>query len=90
MNLIIRNLDFSQYNIISAEDHCGGIWCLWNPINIDMTIMPKENRAIHCHIMDNANNKQCILIAIYALAQERDKNDFWHHLKQLNDSIKLQ
>jgi len=60
-----------------------------NLINIEVSVLTKESQAIHCHIKDNLNNKQCILTTIYAPAQERDKDAFWQHLKQLNDSINL-
>ena len=30
-----------------------------------------------------------MLSAVYAPAQERDKDDFWHHLNQLSTSISL-
>jgi len=70
-------------------NYYGGIWCLWNQINIDVTIIAKQSRAIHYHVVDNTNSKQFILTATYAPAQDRDKDAFWHHLKQLNESINL-
>jgi len=88
-NLIITNLGFSHYDTIPTENHCGGIWCLWNPINVDVSILVKESRAIHCQIKDNVKNKQCLLTAVYALAQERHKDAFWQHLKQLNEFVNL-
>jgi len=63
---IIRTLGFSHYEKIPVENHFAGIWCLWNSINIDVTIMAKEPRAIHSHVMDKINTKQCLLTAIYA------------------------
>ena len=30
-----------------------------------------------------------MLSAIYVLAQEQEKNEFWYHLKQLNDVIDI-
>jgi len=74
---IIRNLGFSHYDMIPPENHSGGIWCLWNPINIYMSILAKESRPIHCHIKDNATNKQCISTTIYAPTQQHDKDAFW-------------
>jgi len=51
--------------------------------------MATESRAVHCHVVDNVKNKQCMLTAIYALARSGDKDVFWRHLKQLNDLITL-
>jgi len=80
-DLIIGTLGFSHYDMIPTVNHCGGIWCLWNPINIEVSTLAQESRAIHCHIKDIAKNKECILTTVYALAQERDKDYFWQHLK---------
>ena len=72
-NLIISSLGFSHNERIPTVNHCDGIWCLWNPVNIDLTVVMKENRALHCYIVDNANNKQCTLTTVYAPAQSKDK-----------------
>jgi len=51
--------------------------------------MATESRVIHCQVVDNVNNKQCMLTTIYAPACSGDKDVFWRHLKQLNDLITL-
>jgi len=88
-DLIIKTLGFSHYERIPTDNHCSGIWCLWNSINVDVTIIAKESRAIHCHVIHNVNNKQCMLIAIYAPGRSGHKDVFWRHLKQLNELINL-
>ena len=40
---IIRNLGFSHYDMIPIENHCGRMWCLWNAINVDVSILAKES-----------------------------------------------
>ena len=62
---------------------------MWNPSNIEVNVIAKENRAIHCHVIEKDNYKQFMLSAVYAPAQEKDKDAFWHHLEQLSNSIKL-
>jgi len=47
---------------------------LWNPVNIEVNVIAKENRAIHCHIIEKVTNKQFILSTIYAPTQEKDKD----------------
>jgi len=86
-DLIIQSLGFTNYAKIPIDNHCGGIWCLWNLVNVNVTIMATE--SIHCHVVDNVNNKQCMLTAIYTPARSGDKDVFLHHLKQLNDLITL-
>ena len=89
MELIVRHLGFLQYDTVPTFNHGGEIWCLWNPINIEVNVISKENRAIHYHVIEKVNNKQFILLAIYAHAQEKNKDSFCQHLKQLNNSINL-
>jgi len=81
VDLIFKTLGFSHYERIPTNNHCGGIWCLWNSINVNVTIIAKETRAIHCHVIDNVHNKQCMLSAIYAPARNGEKDVFWHNLK---------
>ena len=76
VDLIIETFGYSEYDMIPTVNHFGGIWCLWNPINIRVSILAKESRAIHCHMKDiaknkdTAKNKECILTIVYALAHE--------------------
>jgi len=88
-DLIIGTLGFSYYDMIPKVNYGGEIWCLWNSIKMEVLILAKESRAIHCHIKDTAKSKECILTTIYTPTQERDKDHFWQHLKQLNDFITL-
>ena len=39
--------------------------------------------------MKKSLSKQCVLSAVYVPAQNLEKNDFWDHLKHLNDVIDL-
>ena len=68
VDLIIGTLRFSHYDMIPKVNYCGEIWCLWNPINIEVLILAKESRAIHCHLKDIPKNKECVLTIVYALA----------------------
>ena len=84
-------MGFSHYKRIPTNNHnhYGGTWCLWNSVNVDVTIIAVESMAIDCHVVDNVNNEQCMLTAIYAPSHSGDKDVFWHHLKQLNELITL-
>ena len=75
--------------MIPTFNHRGGIWCLWNPSNIEVNVIAKENNAIHCHVIEKDNNKQFILSTVYAHAQEKDKDALWHHVEQLSNSVNL-
>jgi len=65
----------------------GGIWLLWNDENVEVSIIAKEPRIMHCLVLDKLTAKECLISAVYAPAQESRKDDFWQHLKQLHHSI---
>jgi len=65
----------------------GGIWLLWNDENVDVSIIAKETRIMHCLVHDKLNAKECLLSAVYAPARENQKDAFWEHLHRLHNSI---
>jgi len=42
---------------------------------------------MHYLVLDKLTAKECLISAVYAPAQESQKDDFWQHLKQLHNSI---
>ena len=66
---IIRNLWFRNYDFILPQNHLGGIWLLWKEDNVDLPIIAKQYRAIHCSVIEKGTNKYRIVKTIYASAQ---------------------
>jgi len=87
IDFIIKQLGYSYYSAVPPVNHTGGIWLLWNDENVDVSIIAKETRIMHCLVLDKLTAKECLLSAVYAPAQESQKDDFWKHLKQLHNSI---
>jgi len=86
-SLIISQLGYKFSSTIPPVNHMGGIWLLWNDINVDVSIIAKEPRIMHCLVHDKLTSKDCILSAVYAPARENQKAVFWEHLRQLHHSI---
>ena len=84
---IISKLGYSHFSSVPTDNHVGGLWILWNTANVDVTILFKELRFIHCLVYDKISAKQCLITAVYAPAQENQKNAFWNKLSQLHESI---
>jgi len=85
--LIIDQLGYRYSSTIPPVNHSEGIWLLWNDENVDVSIITKETRIIHCLVLDKLTTKECLLSTIYAPARENQKDDFWKHLHQLHNSI---
>ena len=66
--IIAINLGFSNFDTIPLENRPGGLWCLCNTNNVEVTMVSKESSAIQCHILDKCNGKQCVLSVVYAPA----------------------
>ena len=84
---IISHLGYTHFSTVPTVNHVGGIWILWNTANVDITVLTKELRFVHCLVLDKITAKQCLVSAVYAPAQESPKNEFWNQLKQLHVTI---
>ena len=51
-DLIINQLGYSYSSTIPPVNHMGGIWLLWNDDNVNVSIVAKETRIIHCLVHD--------------------------------------
>jgi len=66
---IIKSLGYQFYDTIPPKNHAGGIWLLWNTENVEVNVIVKETRALHCKVYEKNTSKQCVLSAVYAPAQ---------------------
>jgi len=73
---IIGHLGYTHFSTVPTVNHVGGIWVLWNTANVDVTVLTKELRFVHCLVLDKINAKQCLVSAVYAPAQESQKHEF--------------
>ena len=68
VDLIIKTLGYDHYELFPTFNHTGGLWVLWHFLNIDVAMMVKEVRAIHCYVFDKSNAQHFVLSDIYAPA----------------------
>ena len=73
----------------TTSNHSGGIWLLWNTENVEVNVIAKETRALHCTVHEKSTWKQCLLSAIYAPAQHHERMPFGSISSTLNDVIDL-
>jgi len=58
--------------------------------NVEVSVIAKETRVLHCMVYEKSTSKQCVLSAVHAPTQNQEKkNDFWDHLKHFRDVIDL-
>ena len=88
-HLIIKWLGFQKSPTISPQNHVREIWLLWNEVNIDVNVIAKEPQIMHYIVHDRPNRKQCMILTVYTLAQKREKEEFWDHLKYLHIVVKM-
>ena len=81
---LIAKLGFEHFDFVSPHNHSGGIWVLWNNVNIHANVLLKEDRAIHMLVLDCDIQKLSVISGIYAPAQSGQKDSFWQHLADLN------
>ena len=56
-NWIIPQLGYTHYSSIQSLNHVGGIWSLWNNNNVEVTVVAKEPRILHCMVLDKHTAK---------------------------------
>ena len=81
---ILPLLGFDHYDHTLPVNHSGGIWVLWNKMNIMANVLLKEDRAIHMLVFDVHLQKFSIISGVYAPAQSKQKDAFWNHLSNVN------
>jgi len=86
---IVKSLGYQFYDTIPTFNQTGGIWVLWNTVNVDVTVMAKEDRVLPCVVYEKSTAKQVLLSAVYAPANPQDKDAFWAYLKKVSDTIDL-
>jgi len=84
---IINQLGYRHFSTIPPVNHVGGIWFLRNSDNVEVTVIAKEPRIMHCLVLDKPIAKECLVSAVYAPTRESQKDDFWLHLKHLHETI---
>jgi len=56
---LIRHLGFTHFATVPTDNHVGGIWFLWNTVNVDVNILFMDLRFVHCLVHDKLTAKQC-------------------------------
>jgi len=86
---ILPKTGFEHFDYVDPVNHSGGIAVLWNNDSIHVSILRKDQRAIHILVHDTGNNQNVIVSGVYAPAQVRDKDSFWNQLPQFNSVFDL-
>ena len=55
---IVKSLGYQFYETISPHNHAGGIWLLWNTDDVEVNVIAKEARALHCLVYEKSSSKQ--------------------------------
>ena len=63
-DLIIKQLGYNFSSTIPPVNHMGGIWLLWNDENVDVSIIAKETRIMHCLVLDKLTARMSSLCGL--------------------------
>ncbi|KAJ8435767.1 LOW QUALITY PROTEIN: hypothetical protein Cgig2_019186 [Carnegiea gigantea] len=74
---IISKLGYDHFDYVLPENHCGGIWILWNNDNISVQVFLKEQRAIHLLVHDKIFNKRKYTIRLDRVISRKDWLDLY-------------
>jgi len=75
---IIHTLGFGNFDHMLPINHMGGIWVLWNNVNIMANVLLKEHRAIHMLVFYNSIQKLLVISGIMLQLNFVRKKRFGH------------
>ncbi|KAF3625162.1 hypothetical protein FXO38_29886 [Capsicum annuum] len=70
-----------------AANGKGRIWLLWNPGNVQVTVLHTENQIIHSFIIDHSKSHLIAFSAIYELHTIEERKELWASIENLESSI---
>jgi len=79
---ILPKIGFDHFDYVPPVNYSGGIAVLWNSGKLHASILQKEPWAIYLLMHDTTNT-------FSSPAQQREKEAFWNHLRDLNGIFDL-
>ncbi|XP_028091500.1 uncharacterized protein LOC114291824 [Camellia sinensis] len=80
------NLGFSKYHIVETHSFAGGIWLLWNDLEIHCDIIAQTQHEVHAWIQVSSIPSPWLFSAIYASPTFNSRRLLWENLTFLADS----
>ncbi|KAL7185376.1 hypothetical protein ACSBR2_027337 [Camellia fascicularis] len=81
-----ENLGFSNGHISDPIDFSGGIWLLWNDLEIDCEVLLTTEQEIHAWIKVPSNPSPWLFSAIYASPHYNQRCILWDNLMLLSNT----
>ncbi|XP_061342057.1 uncharacterized protein LOC133288347 [Gastrolobium bilobum] len=77
---IIRSLEYPNYIISEANGFAGGVWIVWDPNEVSVTLEWKQDQFIHCWV-EFPGKEGFFWTAVYASPKEEKRSMLWEDLK---------
>ncbi|XP_061340964.1 uncharacterized protein LOC133287385 [Gastrolobium bilobum] len=83
---IIRGLEYPSYIISEANGFAGGVWIVWDPNEVSVTLERKQEQFIHCWV-EFPGKEGFFWTAIYASPKEEKRRVLWEDLKLIGRTM---
>ncbi|XP_061351869.1 uncharacterized protein LOC133296831 [Gastrolobium bilobum] len=83
---IIRSLEYPSYIISEANGFAGGVWIVWDPNEVRVTLLKKQEQFIHCWV-EFPGKEGFFWTAVYASPKEERRRMFWEDLKLIGRTM---
>ncbi|XP_061353784.1 uncharacterized protein LOC133298506 [Gastrolobium bilobum] len=83
---IIRRLGFTNYIISDAKGFAGGIWILWDPLDVHISLIRKDDQFVHVWV-EFPGKRGFYWTAVYASPKEDRRFFLWEDLKHLGRNM---
>jgi exonuclease III len=76
----IKKLGFKNHFLVEARDFSGGIWLMWNRMDIKIHLIKTDFHFLHVQVNEQ-NMDPWLLTVVYASPREHERADTWQQLR---------
>jgi endonuclease/exonuclease/phosphatase family metal-dependent hydrolase len=82
----IKKLGFKFYLVSEARGFSGGIWLMWNRLDINVHLIKTDFHFLHVQVSEQSMDPW-LLTVVYASPRDHERNETWQRLHQMATSI---
>lgn len=81
--IVVRKLGFHNWIRLEASGFAGGIWVLWDKIDVSIELIDSSTQFIHCKVRDKKSMTSTLVTFIYAEMVALRREELWASLRHL-------
>ena len=84
---VVKKLGFSNWWRVEATGYAGGIWVLWNEVEVSVEYICSTTQLLHCNIKDKGLKEESLHTFVYGDTNPSKRRELWASLETLSKQI---